>query len=861
MQTKPFRYGTCKTEQISFPLGGLGTGCIGLSGNGRLIDWEIFNRPNKSSVNGFSHFGVRVESQGRLVDARVLQGDLPPPYEGNHKGTYAGIGFGPARETLAGLPHFAKVDFRATYPVASLVFRDPQFPGRVELTAFNPFIPLNARESGLPAACFEFAITNGTRRPLTYAIGGTLANPLPAPNVNGLRRLGRFRGMHVRTGGLAAGDPGYGDLCLATDGADVSAQAYWYRGAWFDALEIFWRDFTTVGPIPPRRYTRREAGQGTHATLLARVRVPAGATRRVRFVITWNYPNRVNDWDAKATERAAAAGLSPSWRNWYATQWRDAAASARYMLTHWDRLAGETHAFRDALLASTLPAAMLDAVTANLSILKSPTVMRLEDGTFYGFEGCHAQAGCCEGTCTHVWNYAQALPFLFPELERSVREADFRYNQQANGGMPFRLPLPLGIHSADGRSCADGLFGNVLMVYRDWRISGDDGWLRRMWPSVQKALAFAWDPSNADRWDPERTGVLWGRQHHTLDMELFGPSAWLCGFYLGALKAGAAMAGQLGEADQAAAYAALFAAGRRWVDGHLFNGEYYQQRVDLGDRRLVARFGAAGAYWDREHGEIKYQMGEGCAIDQVLAQWHANLYGLGDLFDPAQVRSSLRAIYRHNFKRRLRGHANTCRLYGLNDEAGTVICEWPAGRRRPAIPVPYAQETMHGFEYAAAGHLIQNGLWREGLAMVQAVRDRYDGEKRNPWNEIECGSNYARSMASYALLHACSGFTFDMGRGRIGFAPARGTTLPFRCFWCLETGWGWVEWRERGLTVGVSRGGLRLQELRLAGLTGRAVRSVLAGRRRLTFTETRESLVFGRQVQIEPGRPLRVQWR
>ena len=57
-----FVYRGAKTNQISFPLGGIGSGSIGLAGNGRLLDWEIFNRPNKGSVNGFSHFAIKAES-------------------------------------------------------------------------------------------------------------------------------------------------------------------------------------------------------------------------------------------------------------------------------------------------------------------------------------------------------------------------------------------------------------------------------------------------------------------------------------------------------------------------------------------------------------------------------------------------------------------------------------------------------------------------------------------------------------------------------------------------------------------------------------------------------------------------------
>ena len=86
-----------------------------------------------------------------------------------------------------------------------------------------------------------------------------------------------------------------------------------------------------------------------------------------------------------------------------------------------------------------------------------------------------------------------------------------------------------------------------MKLYRDWHLSGDTDWLRELWPYAKRSIEYAWSPDNPDRWDPDQTGVLWGRQHHTLDMELFGPNSWLTGFYLGALDAGARMAEAVGE--------------------------------------------------------------------------------------------------------------------------------------------------------------------------------------------------------------------------------------------------------------------------------------------------------------------------
>ena len=864
MQHDAFLYQGARTSQISFPLGGIGSGAIGLAGNGRLIDWEIFNRPNKGSVNGFSHFAIRAERDGEVLAARILHGDLHPPYQGELTGRrFSSFGWGPRREYLTGLPHFQSVDFHGQFPLAKLTYHDASFPGQVTLQAFNPFIPTNDRDSSIPAAFFEFAVTNPTDAPLTYTVVGVLANPLPANNVNQVERHDWGHALHLTSDSLSREATGYGDLTLATDDglaqdAQVSYQQYWFRGAWFDNLEVYWHDLMTPGLFKNRTYD--QPGAANEGLLAVHIPVAAKQTRTVRFVMAWSFPNCENYWKPADPSRG-------NWRNYYASVWPDSQASAAYALGEWDRLAGETQRFHDALFASDLPIVALDAVSANLAILKSPTVLRLADGTFYGWEGCHPDEGCCEGSCTHVWNYAQALPFLFPKLERSMREADYKYNLRADGGMPFRLQLPIGSGVWDFRPCADGQFGGVMKTYRDWKIGGDTEWLRKLWPAVKASVEFAWSPHNIDRWDPDKTGVLWGRQHHTLDMELFGPNSWLTSMYLGALKAAAAMADALGEAETATEYRAIFARGKEWVDANLFNGEYYYQKIDLNDRKIIEAFAddtvigggtALAAYWTAEHNEIKYQIAEGSSIDQVLGQWHASLYGLGDILDPDQVLKASAAIYNYNFIPRMGDVYNPCRIYCLNDEGGLVICAWPGGSQKPVIPAPYSQETMNGFEYSAAIHMIMNGLVDAGMECVAAVRQRYDGERRNPWNEFECGSNYARSLASYALLNAFSGFEFDLTQGKLGFNPVRWDDGRFRCFWSLEPGWGEFVAGPGYAEVRVLYGSLELKVLRLPYVAERTIRRVTLGDQPADYSRVGDEIHFTKPVKVAAGQTLRV---
>ncbi len=398
--------------------------------------------------------------------------------------------------------------------------------------------------------------------------------------------------------------------------------------------------------------------------------------------------------------------------------------------------------------------------------------------------------------------------------------------------------LPLGSGFFPLNPCADGHFGAVIKTYRDWRICGDTEWLRGHWPAIKRALEYAWSADNPDQWDPERTGILWGRQHHTLDMELFGPNSWLSSFYVAALKAAAAMGEALGDAAFAGDCAKMAEKGTAFLNRELFDGEYFVQKLDLSKKTEVERFanatgkvgvladGFLETYWSDEYGQIKYQFGDGCASDQMLGQWHADLAGLEPFLDADKVDSALRSIFVHNFRPTLRDHFNPCRVYAYEDEAGLLIATWPEGADKPAVPAPYSEEVWTGIEYAVASHLIYRGHAEEGLAVVAGARARYDGSRRNPWNEIECGSYYARSMAAFALVNAWSGLTFDLTRGEIGFAPK----ADGRFFWSLGGAWGDVEVLDGRAELRVVHGELNLRQVTIHGTahrfdTGRTLRT------------------------------------
>lgn len=819
-------------NELIFPLGGIGTGSIGLSGNGALVDWEIFNRPNKGSVHPYTGFAIRAELPDGSCVTRFLQGDLRKGLSGVYtRENFRGYGFGPNETTFCGFPHFRGVTFDAQFPIAKVTFQDPEFPGKVVMQAWNPLIPLDADNSGIPAAFFEISVESpedGVR----YTVVLTAYNPF-ANSVNTCVRHERYTAVTLSGAGQTPDRKEYGEITVAVNTQQGICQEYWYRGSfgYRDSVTRYWNQLCQ-NDLRSRHYDT--PGKGDICTIGACGELKKGEKRAFRFVISWNIPNCYNYWSPWKNE----SGEDILWKNYYATRFESSKASCFYALDHWDLLFQKTRAFCQSLYRSSLDKVVIDAVASALSVLKSPVVLRLEDGTFYGWEGLHEREGCCEGTCTHVWSYAYALCFLFPDLERTMRETELGYDTDENGWMQFRTMLPLGRPRGDFLPCLDGQMATLIKIYRDWKLTGNSRWVKDHWQTIKKVLEFAWSEHNPCQWDWDQDGVLEGRQHHTLDREMFGPSAWLQGMYLAALKAGAELADLVGDKTAQKQYADLFEKGRQYTDRYLFNGAYYVQKVDLKDQSYCIRYNCPEC-WNEESGQLKYQIGEGCAIDQLLGQWHANLCGLGDIFDPVQRKTALQHIFANNFKPSLRELANVWRVFALNDEAGTIICDYPADRVKPDIPIAYAQECMTGFEYAFAGLLVSEGFVREGLTVIRAIRDRYDGRKRNPFNEIECGSHYARSLASFALLPIFSGFTYDCPNQQIGFAPV----LPgdFRCFWAVGSGWGDFQRKEKTCRIQLKGGSIHLASVHLADV---AVAEVYADGKRVCFCQNEDLIIF-----------------
>ena len=778
---------------VAMPLGGIGTGSIALCGDGSLRQWQIHNQVNHLACIPGSFFAVwtrRASPPGRAV-ARVLQsaalyeteGPPPPPTSNDHVVPTA------HRQLLKQLPGVQSTAFIGEYPIAELSYHDEELPLQVSMEAFNPFIPLVSKDSGLPVIIFNITLSNPNSYDVLASVAASLQNavgwdgvtpisgtscPLYGGNFNTLYRVGRLSAISMMTSRLPAHDEGYGDMVLAVLSSHATCLTQW------DDLEAFWADFSSDGRFGNvADSTPSRAGRTWNGALAVPFVLEPGASREVTFLITWYFPNHYVNYSQGPffglEDQKSRLWIGHQYSNWF----RSAMDVAEYVAAHLERLTRETRLARDTFYDTTLPPALLDAVTSQMSIIRTPTCFWAEDGRFFGFEGCSGAStphkepigGCCPLNCTHVWNYEMALARLFPDLERTMRDTEWRIQQHPSGYLPHRVLLPLYLPRPWDREIGgpahpalDGLLGAILKTLREYRASGDMAWLAQAWPSVKRALSYVWTVH-----DPERTGVIEGEQPNTYDISIYGANTFIGTLYLAALRAVEVMAKLLGEDDLAAECQRVFERGRATLEQRLWNGEYYIQAVDL-----------------EQHPQFNW--GTGCHADQLLGQWWAHYLGLGHLLDPEHVRTAVRSIVAYNFRQSFHGHEQQPRAFVTAEDQGLLNCTWPRGGR-PAVPTLYSDEVWTGIEYEVAGLLLYEGEPEMALRIIEATRGRYDGRKQNPWNDIECGDHYVRAMASWALLEAASGYCYDAGAAEIAFAPAL-TPQDFRAPFVARDGWG-----------------------------------------------------------------------
>ncbi|MDN5204349.1 GH116 family glycosyl hydrolase [Fulvivirgaceae bacterium BMA10] len=533
-----------------------------------------------------------------------------------------------------------------------------------------------------------------------------------------------------------------------------------------------------------------------------------GEEKEVVFIVSWFFPhlNQQANESGQLLSLKDIKFLKRHYYNWF----KSANQVADYVASDFSYLAESTRLWNKTYYNSTLPYWLLDRSFIPIDCLATNTMNWFDNGRIWGWEGVE----CCPGTCQHVWQYAQAMARVFPEMEKTLRElTDLGYSFNTKTGVMGHRDETAGHHGL--AAAHDGHAGTVMRIYREHKMSADNTFLKQNYSKIKKTIQFLINE------DKDKDGILEGRQQNTLDAAWFGPMGWISSLYLGALAVGKEMAMEVGDDSFVKECDELLQKGRKNIVAQLFNGEYFIHKPDPNHPNAI-------------------NSNDGCHIDQVLGQSFAWQIGVSERVVPErETQSALESIWKYNFApdaylyQEQHKPIKGARIYATQGEAGTIMCTWPKGGAEKAVPGMdkrpdksatwlgpggYFDEAMNGFEYQIATHMIYEGMLEKGLATARAVHDRYNAIKRNPYNEIECSDHYSRSMASYGVLLAICGFDYHGPKGHLNFDPKLNPEN-FKAPFILAEGWGTFSQQRAGekqtAVIEISHGKAMLSKITL----------------------------------------------
>ncbi len=772
------------------PLGGIGTGSIALGGDGLLKQWQITNTIKHNAFVPNSFFMISGQMVGKEKFNRFTKAlfcphvhespkFIPAKSVSDHKITAA------MKEMFKTLEGVDEIQFDGEYPLAFLKYKDNKIPLEINLTAFNPFIPLDSKNSGLPIILFQFDLKNVSEELVEFTLIGNLMNfigwdglktlqgnenPLFGGNTNILRQIGEWKVLQMKSKTILKADKRYGDVSLAIYDANALSVEAW------DDLHDFWTNLTEKGKLVDTiKEEMSPLGKTWMGSLAQKSVLKPGESNKITFLIAWNFPNRVVDWSdstlmnyGQLPDLKTEFWIGNNYNNWFGSS----LDVVNYVNKNWAYLTSNTFAFHHIFFSTNLPREILTSISATTSTLRSPTCLWIHDGSFHSFEGCCGAStsksfgGSCPMDCTHVWNYAFSLAYFFPSLERTMRYTEFKM-QHEMGYLPHRSILPLYLPQLEMTNemppAIDGMFGMILKIYRDYLITGDYDFLKFSWPKIAGLMTYIFSFI-----DTKQDGVIYHSQPNTYDCELKGLNTFIGTLYLITLLVCERIAQKLDLPNWAIKCRKAHDAGRKLLDKECWNGEYYIQKYN-------------------EQKVSEYQYGSGCHSDQLMGQWWAFNLGFDYILPPEHVNKAIESIVKYNFRDSFEG-IEQFRCFASPTDSGLLNCTWPKGNI-PEVPIRYTNEIWTGIEYEVSALCFYSGRLEEGFKIIHAIRERYDGSHRNPWNEVECGDHYVRAMSSWTMLRALTKMEYNVVLKRFKIA-AKMTKEPFIAFFITGTAWG-----------------------------------------------------------------------
>ncbi|HUZ60051.1 MAG TPA: GH116 family glycosyl-hydrolase [Hanamia sp.] len=804
-------------QYIGMPVGGICAGGVYVGGDGRLWLWDIFNQNQLGVITEV--LPVPLESF-RLKEINNTEGSLylePLTETGPLQQGFALSVKSNGTTSIKRLHQddWEEIIFEATYPVATIKYIDKAFPVEVTMQAFSPFIPGNAKDSGLPATVQVISLRNVSADNIEVEVIGWLENKL-------LYNSEKYNKDFTRINRLSI-DKSIGGISLeCSTGNDELKKAADYGNMFFAVLSKNAKCIDDVFKSKEEDASKikdlvRGSQTGPMAGIICKSMLDAGQSTSLDFAISWYTPN-ICFYCSEDGKSVNPQGMTVQGADthYYSTFFENAEAVANYLAQKYQVLKEQTILWKETWYDSTLPWWFLERTFMNISTMATTTTHRFQSGRYYAWEG----VGCCHGTCTHVYSYAQAISRIFPELERDTRE---------------RVDLGVGYDDATGMiryrgektgPSIDGQAGTVLRIYREHQMSSDYTFLRNYWPKIKKAIIFVMEQ------DKNHDGMEDTPMENTLDALWHGEISWIVGLCIAAVRAGQAMAEEMNDTRFAEQCREYVEKGSRNMESYLFNGEYFIHRPDpkIGKKEI-------GSF-------------NTCDIDQVYGQCWAWQVNLGRILSKEKTMSALQSLWKYNYMPDvgpyIKKHPGG-RFYALAGEGGMIMNTNPERDVNPygnakAWQIGYFSECMSGFEHMVASHMMAEGMAQESLVLTRSIHDRYHAYKRNPFNEIECSDHYGRAMASYGTFISVCGFAYHGPKGHIGFSP-RLTPEDFRAPFTSAKGWGTFS-QKRNENLFSANLKVKYGELKIKRITVELDRNQIAGKAELMLDNALISCTF-----------------
>ncbi len=735
---------------LDFPIGAVGGSVIRMNGKAERQWWQIFNNFEERAGSGIvpnSFFALRTKTKNATV-VKALQTSSAGSFQ--------------AMDSLS---------FQGEYPLGWYNFRDDELPVDVILEAYNPLIPMDLKNSAIPCGIFNIKVSNPTSETIEVsvlgaqqnAVGFTGYDTIVGPDDRSCRGYGDNKntiitGKDITSLNMTSND---GSMQLSIYEANASYTSSWKNNS--SLLKDFMEDGKLLGE---KNASSPKKGVTVDGALAKDFSLKPGEEKTITFVLSWHFP--------KGT---FGHGDIPLWHfveggSQYENWWADANEVDKYVKENFNYLESTTKLYHETMYSSNIPRYVLDRISSNLCVLKSPTSFWTKDGYFGLWESTSFKEEWF-GNCKHVGHYAQGHARVFPELGRILRKQDLNTITE-EGLLPSR--------DGEWKNAIDGHFGSILGVYREHLLSDNNDFLSEVWLRTKKAIDYT-----IFTFDSDKDGMMLGSHHNTLDCNVSGTSPWIGSLYMAALKACEQMALIMDDKESAANYHDIWTVGIANQNEQLWDEKlgHYKEKTENLPNTLV--------------------MTDAISLDMLLGQWWANQLNLGQLYPVDRTKMALSKIYKNNkFTDSGKGYRPRFRDFLGTGDTGWFMFKYPD--TPPENTILYYNEVMSGFEYAAAATMLQYGMKNEGLSMVKAISGRYNGRFRSegevhlannscvfgtgsPFGEDECGDFYTRAMSSWSSLLALQGFIYDGPQQTIGFKPAF-EPENHASFFTTSTAWG-----------------------------------------------------------------------